>query len=61
MDWICYLDDDNYAKYEEYLRIAFEKDSITGEAIPQIEKNEFKDWGIKNYMERTNLIENYRI
>ena len=56
VDWICILDEGKYSKYEEQLRRAFISESISGEAIPHINKNEWKElFGINNYMDRTNL------
>eukprot|EP01084_Bolivina_argentea_P288353 494890_1 len=55
VNWICSLDDGKYEKYENKLRNIFIEEDISGEAIPHIQKNEWKEWGITSYMDRTNL------
>ena len=60
VDWICNLEQGKYSKYEEQLRTVFSQQSISGEAIPHIEKNEWKDWGVTNYMDRTKLHQHVR-
>ena len=36
------------------------KEGISGEAIPIIEKSEWKDWGVTNYMDRSNMHQHVR-
>ena len=55
VDWICSLEDGKYKKYEYKLRNAFKEECVSGEALPHIEKNEWKIWGVANYWERMNL------
>eukprot|EP01083_Nonionella_stella_P249183 861916_1 len=55
VDWICSLEQGKYSKYEEKLRVVFIEEAISGEAIPHIEKNDWKAFGITVFMDRTNL------
>ena len=55
VDWICNLDEGKYAEYEDKLREAFKSEGIDGSAIPDIEKNDWKGWGIQMFKDRTNI------
>ena len=55
VDWICDLDDGRFEEYEKRLRKVFVEESIMGKAIPYIEKNDWKTWGIANFLDRTSL------
>ena len=37
------------------MRESFKNDNVSGEAIPHLEKNEWRGFGVKNYMDRTKL------
>ena len=53
VDWICGLDDGAFKQYEEKLRSTFKEEEISGSAIPYLQKEEWKGFGVKNYMHRT--------
>ena len=55
IEWICSLEQGRFSKYESKLREVFKEQNICGEAIPYIQKNEWQGWGIKDYMDRTNI------
>merc|ERR1712228_139305 len=55
VDWICSLDDERFKQYEEKLKSVFAEEGISGNAIPYIQKEEWKGFGIKNYMDRTRI------
>ena len=55
VDYICTIEDGRFIKYEEILRETFKNEDIDGQAIPHIEKNEWRNFGVKNYMDRTIL------
>ena len=55
VDYICIVENGRFLKYESILREKFKNDEVSGEAIPHIEKNEWRDFGIKNYMDRTQI------
>ena len=55
VDWIGNLEQERYKVYEQNLRQSFLKEGISGEAIPHIEKSEWKEWGVTNYMDRTKI------
>ena len=55
VDWICNIEQGKYQKYEQTLRTTFKSEGVSGKAIPFIEKSEWKEFGIKNYMDRTNI------
>ena len=55
VDWICSLDEGKYMQYEDRLREAFENEAIDGSAIPDIEKNDWKGWGVQIFKDRTNI------
>ena len=55
VDWICNMEQGRYSKYEDGLRVSFKKEDICGVAIPYIEKNDWKGWGVESFMDRTNL------
>ena len=37
------------------MRIAFKDEEISGSAIPYLQKEEWKGFGVKNYMHRTRI------
>eukprot|EP01083_Nonionella_stella_P182075 654077_1 len=55
VDWIISIEDGKYAVYEENLRLLFASESVNGMALSQISKPDLKDWGIKNFVHRSNL------
>ena len=55
VDYICTVDNGIFLKYEDILRESFKNDDVDGEAIPHLEKNEWRGFGIKNYMDRAKL------
>ena len=55
VDYICTVEDGRFLKYEDMLRNKFKSEGVSGEAIPHLEKDEWREFGIKNYMDRTKL------
>ena len=55
VDYICTVEDGRFLKYEDVLRENFKNEEVSGEAIPHIEKNEWREFGVRNYMDRTQL------
>eukprot|EP01084_Bolivina_argentea_P260561 440056_1 len=55
VDWICGLEQGKYIKYESSLRNEFGKEDISGQSISDIEKNDWKGWGINNFAHRSNI------
>eukprot|EP01083_Nonionella_stella_P191256 708055_1 len=55
VDWIVSIDGGQYAMYEEQLRLVFASEGVNGLALSEISKSDLKDWGIKSFMDRSNL------
>eukprot|EP01083_Nonionella_stella_P191259 708064_1 len=55
VDWIVSIDGCKYAVYEEHLRLVFASEGVNGLALSEISKSDLKDWGIKSFMDRSNL------
>ena len=55
VDWITSIEQEKFMKYENALRSAFKREGIDGSAIPDIEKNDWTQWGVQSFKDRTNI------
>ena len=55
VEWICSLEKGKFEQYRSILSAAFKKQGISGQAIPHIQKNDWQNWGIQNFMDRTKI------
>ena len=55
VDWICHLERQKFKRYEQTLREAFKSEGIDGSSIQDIEKNDWKGWGLNSFNDRTTI------
>ena len=58
--WIISLNGKVYKQYENNLKAMFDKQSIDGSCIEDIEDDDWKKWGIQNFKERKGLIKHIK-
>eukprot|EP01084_Bolivina_argentea_P059117 107901_1 len=55
VSWIISLENNRYSKYEQILRISIAEEELTGEHLIDVNENDIKGWGIKNFGDKKNL------
>eukprot|EP01083_Nonionella_stella_P041722 113023_1 len=52
IQWIVFVDNNRFAKYEKIVRNAFEEQQVTAHDLPHINENDVFNWGIKILCEK---------
>ena len=55
VDWLISLEKGKYQKYEQMLRVIFNKEGVNGEGIESINQSELGGWGVQSFMDRANI------
>ena len=55
VDWICSIENQRFAKYEDALRPCFAEEGVTGSELGHITQTALRDWGVKNFKDRIAL------
>ena len=54
--WISQLNNGKYKKYCDGLRSALKEEELTGSDLGDIEESNLKDWGVKNFRDRKDML-----
>ena len=53
--WIMGLDKGKFKKYDNVLRVALREGEVVGENLLHVDRQDIRDWGIKNFMDKKSL------
>ena len=60
IDYLSMLEDGKYERYSAKLRVIFVEEAVSGKALPYIDNSTLRDWGISNFMDRTNIFNHFQ-